>query len=283
MALKHMPAKRSPNRRLQEQEEAIQESLSRVRRPGFSNAAVLDEIDDEDLDNDDIIDQSPEPEDDEDEAPVVKAKPKRVVEAEPEAPAKRNIVKRAAMKLDPGPDPKDVPFGLNCGSCKKFVKLDDPRRDDPEWLLSMSKKKDRCPLLFATDDWDLTQVPAEQISQYIPTADRPECDKYAVDENKCSDELREVITIARERLTVDELNVFNSMAAGIEKLKAQERKMGYRIGEIVEVWEEDKVYRSKVVDFQRRAHSEVIVQTLNRPGRQVRMSIPARRATRVKE
>lgn len=278
MLRKALPKKHGEIRRMHEQEAAITESLSRVRRPGFANAAVLDSIDEDDLDDivdeDDIVDQSPEPEEEE-EKPVVKKAPK----VQAEDPAPRSVIKRASLRIDPGPDPKTVPFGLNCGSCKKFVKLDDPRRDDPEWLLAMSKKKDRCPLMFATEDYDLTTISTEELSKYIATADRPECEKFVVNDAKCSPELIEVITKAREALTLDELLVFNFMATGIEKLKASERRHGYRIGETVEVYEGDKTYKSKVIDFQRRSHMEVIVQTLNRPGKQVKMCIPARRAS----
>ena len=182
---------------------------------------------------------------------------------------------------DPGPEISEVACGFLCGSCSKFVKIDDPRRQDSQWITAQMEKKvaKRCPFLFPEE---LDVAEGKSISNYVMRADSPACDKFAISEARATPHLREVLSLVRAHLTPDELTVLQFSISHTRKLKEESVNNGYSIGQKIDVpMMQGGIPRNvkcEVIDFQRKKGAEVIVRPLVvETGIPKRLSIPALR------
>lgn len=254
--------------RTKRREAAIEDDVGSLRRRGVTSAGI-DSDEDDVLD---LIDDTPEPEEAE------------IIDEEDEEGdgivVREGCVSIQGRRIDPGPQIEDIEIRPCCGMCAKFVRIDAEERNDPEWEVRMLKRKDRCPLLFPRDQ-DLRSMDADEIAEVIPVADKDACKDFhfSVDHPRCSEALRELVESSRDNLAHGELQILTSTFSATLKLKAQEAKMGYRIGEIISVYDDNsKPCKAKVINFTKTKGREVIVTTTNRPGKQVRLAIPAKRA-----
>lgn len=185
-------------------------------------------------------------------------------------------------QIDPGPDASEVGCGFNCGSCTKFVKLDDPRRDDPDWLNEQlnRKPKSRCPFLFP-DEIEVQE--SKTVEDYIVRADTRACDHFVFDEDRASPDMQALLVLVRSKTGRNELDVIAHMVERIRNMKIDEDKYGYSIGERVRTayrnLEGDSVTLDcEVIEFQRRKGAEVIVRVIKKvKGCPARLAIAARR------
>lgn len=191
------------------------------------------------------------------------------------------------QRCDPGPSVKDVDCGFNCGSCEKFVPLNDPRREDSEWLTRQlnRKAKTRCPYLFP-EELDVPE--GKTINEYIMRADTPACEQFRFNERRASTELAAVIDAIRSKVRTGELAILQFQIESTRKLKKESASNGYELGEKVplrlQIHGVEKLVTCEVVDYQRKKGAEVIVRPItNDPGVPRRVAIAARRAVSVEE
>lgn len=186
-------------------------------------------------------------------------------------------------KVDPGPEVSEVACGFNCGSCNKFVKLDDPIRKDPEWLSSNLEKRSklRCPFLFP----DEIEVPENKsIHDFVMRADSKACDHFHFNEDRATENLTTVLNIVRAKLDRDEIDVVSHLVDRVRGMKADEDKHGYQLGEQMRIryktlGGDEVTVRCEVIEFQRKKGAEVIVRPLSKiKGVPSRLAISARRA-----
>lgn len=131
--------------------------------------------------------------------------------------------------LDPGPDAADVPFGFNCGSCSKFLALNDPRRDDPAFMESYLSSNSHCPLaLIQTVKVRDNKSPDELVRRAPDVA----CSKYKINKTRATPEFLELLEHVRGT-TRGEFDVLSAQLDGIHREKLLEDRYGYRLGEIV--------------------------------------------------
>lgn len=184
--------------------------------------------------------------------------------------------------IDAGPDVSEVPCGFNCASCTKFVKLDDPIRQDPEWLTEQVSKraKSRCPYLFP----DEIEVPENKnLNDFIVRADSRACDHIHFNEDRAPAHLTTLLKIIRTETAREELDLVAHLVDRIRGLKSEEDKHGYVLGEQMRVRYKTKDgeqnIKCEVIEFQRKKGSEVIVRPMVKiKGVPSRLAVPARRA-----
>jgi hypothetical protein len=183
--------------------------------------------------------------------------------------------------VDPGPEIEEVECGFNCGSCTKFVKLDDPIRKDPEWITTQisRKSRSRCPFLFPEE----MEVPdAKSVSDLVVRADSKACDHFAFNEDRASEHLTIALDVIRAKLNKDEIDIVSHSVDRIRGLKSEENKYGYQLGEQMRLQYGEHVLKCEVVEFQRKKGAEVIVRPLAKvKGVPNRLQISARRAVAV--
>lgn len=184
-------------------------------------------------------------------------------------------------KIDPGPEVTEVPCGFKCGSCTKFVKLDDPLRNNPEWVTRQieAKASRRCPFLFPED----IDPQGKALSDFVVRADSKACDKFDFNDERASSALLDVLNKAR-LMDSDEIDVVAFMVDRIRTQKTSEALYGYTLGERCSVKFKDveRPVKCEVIDFQRKKNAEVIVRPIEKiKGVPSRLSIPARCATAV--
>ena len=191
------------------------------------------------------------------------------------------------QKCDPGPEVTDVECGFNCGSCEKFVPLNDPRREDSEWLTRQlnRKAKTRCPYLFPEE---LDVAEGKVINDYIMRADTHACEQFRFNERRASTDLASVIELIRSKVHVGELAILQFQIESTRKLKKESASNGYELGEKVPlrlpVQGSEKLVMCEVVDYQRKKGAEVIVRPItNDPGVPRRVAIAARRVASIEE
>ena len=188
-------------------------------------------------------------------------------------------------QCDPGPAVTEVACGFNCSSCDKFVAINDPIRDDSEWLTSQvnKKAKSRCPFLFP-DELDIAED--KTINDYVMRADSKACEQFRFNEHRAGEHLRSCIDLIREHIPVDELAILQFQIEQTRKLKKESASNGYELGSKVKlrmiVRGVEKLVTFKVIDFQRKKGAEVIVRPItNDEGVPKRMAIPALRVVHV--
>jgi|ERR1035437_1332555 hypothetical protein len=183
--------------------------------------------------------------------------------------------------VDPGPEIEEVECGFNCGSCTKFVKLDDAIRKDPEWITTQISKKSRsrCPFLFPEE----MEVPdSKSVSDLVVRADSKACDHFAFNEDRASEHLTVALDVIRAKLTKDEIDIVSHSVDRIRGLKSEESKYGYQLGEQMRLQFGEHVIKCEVVEFQRKKGAEVIVRPLSKvKGVPNRLQISARKAVAV--
>ena len=249
--------KKKKKKKIHEEEEIISKKRKKIA-PVEVEEVEEDDIDDEDEDfrrvrsvsdsEDDAEDAEDEETSDEDDSD----------DSEPEPIHDLSVV-------DPGPDLNEVSCGYNCGSCTKFVKLDDPIRNDPAWITTQMERKarSRCPFLFP-DEIDIAEN--KSINDYVVCADTKACDQFHFNEDRGSEELAQALNIVR-KLQRDEIDVVSYLVERIRSLKLDEDKYGYKLGERMElrvkVKEGEAMVKCEVVDFQRKKGEEVIVRVMN--------------------
>lgn len=217
--------------------------------------AHVDDEGDEDIDSDSAVDAD----DEDDEVPV-----------------------HDLGKVDPGPELSEVACGFNCGSCMKFVKIDDPIRKDSEWLTSNLEKKSklRCPFLFP-DEIDVPEN--KSIHDFVMRADSKACDHFNFNEDRATENLTAVLNIVRAKLDRDEIDVVSHLVDRVRGMKADEDKYGYQLGEQMRIRYKTKdgevTVKCEVIEFQRKKGAEVVVRPMSKvKGVPSRLAISARRA-----
>lgn len=259
--------KKKKKKPLRDEEETVAKKKKR---------AVIEEPDDvDDVDEDpdevdiDSVDSEDEEETEEDESDVDSS----VVDEDED-----NIVDLSA--IDPGPTRVEVGCGFNCGSCRKFVAINDPVRDDPEWLSKQNMKKanNRCPFLFP-DELDVPEN--KKLADLVMKADTKACDRFDLDEDHASEALQKSLSIMRN-MTREEVDVLFHCVESVRGLKADEDKYGYALGEkmylLCETTEGPQRVHFEVIGFQRKKGAEVFVRALTKvKGLGSRQSIPARK------
>jgi hypothetical protein len=151
-------------------------------------------------------------------------------------------------KLDPGPDASDVSCGYNCASCMKFLALNDPRRDDPEFMERYLSIANHCPVALP----NIVKIPKNKtIDDIVARANTVACSKFKLNKHKASEHLVLAIDTIR-LLTKGEFDVVASSLGEISKQKALEEKYGSRIGDAVttSVSGYDGNYKGRVIGFQ---------------------------------
>lgn len=188
---------------------------------------------------------------------------------------------RDLSKIDPGPEISEVTCGFNCGSCTKFVKLDDPVRGNPEWVTKQieSKASRLCPFLFPED----IDTQGKPVSDFVVRADSKACDKFDFNDERASQTLLSVLGSVR-LMDSSEIDVLAFSVDRIRTQKTSEALYGYTLGErcAVKCKGIERPVKCEVIDFQRKKNAEVIVRPLEKvKGIPSRLSIPARCAVEV--
>lgn len=149
-------------------------------------------------------------------------------------------------KIDPGPSREDVPCGYNCGSCRKFLALNDPRRDDPEFMENYLGSNDHCPIALP----ELAKVKGKTIDEIVSRANDTACPKFKLDTRRISEEFGSLLGKIR-LLTKGEFDILAASLDTIGREKALEEKYGYRLNERVKtsVQGYDGVHSGIVVGF----------------------------------
>lgn len=175
-------------------------------------------------------------------------------------------------RVDPGPEVRDVGFALTCGSCTKFVALNDPRRRNPAqmdaWL-----QKPHCPRLVLED----IRVPVgRQAEDCVPRADMRACDRYVLNKAVAALSTDNFLGVLEDlaKLPRQEIDVMAVLLQRIYRRKTYEEKCGYSIGERLVVPYQSRKISVEVVGFQRRRGAEVLVQGVE--AKSTRFAIPAR-------
>lgn len=187
--------------------------------------------------------------------------------------------------VDPGPTREEVGCGFHCGSCRKFVAINDPIRNDPEWLTKQNAKKssNRCPFLFP-DEIDIPEN--KKLSDLVMKADTKACDRFDLDEDHASEALRKSLSIMRA-MPREEIDVLFHCVEHVRSLKSDEDKYGYSLGEQMRLPVKDlpggeQRVLFEVIGFQRKKNEEVLIRPMVKvKGLGNRHAIPARRTVEV--
>lgn len=131
--------------------------------------------------------------------------------------------------LDPGPPASDVPFGYNCGSCSKFLALNDARRDDPEFMETYLASAQHCPLAVI----QVMRIKGDKTpDELVRRANNSACGKFKIDNKRATPEFIELLAAVRGT-TRGEFDVITSQLDTIHREKTLEDRYGYRLGEII--------------------------------------------------
>jgi hypothetical protein len=170
-------------------------------------------------------------------------------------------------QLDPGPDRDSVPFGYTCGSCKNFLALNDPRRDDPDFMETYLSAREHCPVAMLEFVKLKNRDPNEVVARATSTA----CSKFSVAISRMRPELRSAMADIK-LLTKGEFDVLAVSLDAIRRQKALGEQYGMQIGEKIKTPISGREglydavvigYKGKNVLLQVRIDSHVL--TLKRP------------------
>lgn len=183
--------------------------------------------------------------------------------------------------IDPGPGIDDVPFGSNCGSCIKFLAINDVRRDDPAYMTKyLTYINQQCPACLPEVALAKERARARNhkptLADVVRKADSPACSKFVYNHERASTDLVEVMNRI-SRLHPGEFNVVASSMDDLKRIKSVEEKFGYRMGDSVPVQVRGRRMDGIVVGFdvpQRKLHLEVVLD-----GRKHRTSLKIQEAT----
>jgi len=183
--------------------------------------------------------------------------------------------------VDPGPAIDDVPFGSNCGSCVKFLAINDIRRDDPEYMAKyLAHVNQQCPACLP--ELTLQKERARRrnntltLVDVVRKADSPACTKFVYNHERASANLVEVMN-RLSRLHPGEFHVVASSMDELKRIKSVEERFGYRMGDTVPVQVRGRRMDGLVVGFdvpQRKLHLEVVLD-----GRKHRTTLRIQEAT----
>ncbi len=272
--LSKVSGKKKKKRKIEDEEKELKKvTSSRAKKREL-------EQEDEDEDDDAVLEDEILDEDDEDEDDDVTSDESDEDEDDSEGSQVEDY-----SDLDPGPDRNDVPFGDNCASCKLFVKWDDPRREDPEWLEKMDSVKHRCPKLFGPIEFDVSDADPQK---FIAQADDEACDKYSLDDEKAPEHFIDALNNVKSNFEIPEFRVLMLSAKHILRGKEMEKEMGYRYNQTVTVLlkgsSKTLEAKAKVFDFQKKKGKEVVVRGVHpETGKTFKAYIPALRAIEVQE
>lgn len=171
------------------------------------------------------------------------------IDLTPTASRSRNqsINKIDLSKIDPGPEIADVPCGFNCGSCSHFIKLDDPRRDDPQFMEDYLRLSSSCPVAIL----ELVKLKGKDVNEVLAKANSTACPKFKLNPKRASTNLKAVI----EAVRCLEKGEFDILASNMDKIardKSMEGRYGCRIGEVIKTRLQgfDHPVDAKVTGFQ---------------------------------
>lgn len=175
-------------------------------------------------------------------------------------------------KLNPGPDAADVPFGFNCGSCSKFLALNDPRRDDPEFMEGYLSSSQHCPAAVI----ELVRAKNKTPDEIVRRANDTACNKFKIATKRATSEFIELLSTVRS-VTKGEFDVLTSQLDTIQREKALEEKYGYKLGDSVKthVPGVDGVVNARVIGF--KGKNVVLVATIGQKRVTLRQPIPEAR------
>jgi len=178
--------------------------------------------------------------------------------------------------VDPGPGLDDVPYGNNCGSCAKFLALNDPRRDDPEFMdRYVAFDSLKCPAAFP--ELILEKRKHMDVESVVRRANSPACTKFAFSRERASDDLVAVMD-GLARLTRDELEVVAVSMDSLRKAKAVEERFGYRIGSTIPLYVRGRTdLTGKVLGINVSKRQLVLEAVIDGITRHVIMPIPSAR------
>jgi hypothetical protein len=129
-------------------------------------------------------------------------------------------------RLDPGPDRDSVQVGYNCGSCKKFLALNDERRDDPEYMERYLSSNHHCPVAVL----EFTRLKGKNIEDVVARANSSACSKFELDPNRARKELNDVLDSVHA-LSTGEFDILAVSLEGIKKQKTFEDKYDLKLGQ----------------------------------------------------
>lgn len=135
-------------------------------------------------------------------------------------------------QVNPGPAAADVPFGSNCGSCAKFLAINDPRRDDPDFMDRYLSGHMKCP--SSLPELILMKNKGRTVDDVVMRADTPACTKFVYEPTRASKDLVEVMN-RLAHLQRGELEVVAVSMDSLRHMKKVEARFGYRIGQIIPV------------------------------------------------
>jgi hypothetical protein len=200
------------------------------------------------------------------------------VDLAPTASNSRNqtINKVDITKIDPGPEVEDVPCGFNCGSCTHFLKLDDPRRDDPQAMEDYLRLSSSCPVAFP----ELVKLKGKDINDVVARANTTACAKFKLNVKRTSPKLRQTMEAIRS-LEKGEFDIIVANMDRISKEKAQESRYGCRIGEVIKTRVNgiEEVVDAKVTGFQGKS----VVARVVHQGRAYTVKLPIVEARVIEE
>ena len=158
----------------------------------------------------------------------------------------QSINKVDITKIDPGPEVEDVPCGFNCGSCSHFLKLNDPRRDDPQFMEDYLRLSSSCPVAIL----ELVKLKGRDINDVVARANTTACTKFKLNMNRTSPDFRRVLESVRS-LDKGEFDILVANMDKISREKAMEGRYGCKIGELIrtKVSGIDGTVQAKVTGF----------------------------------
>jgi hypothetical protein len=151
-------------------------------------------------------------------------------------------------KIDPGPEIADVPCGFNCGSCIRFLKLNDPRRNDPEFMEAYLASNERCPVALP----ELVKLKKDQIiDNQIARANTTACQKFKLSRRRCTSEFLQVMDTVK-CLDKGEFDILAASMDSMSREKSLEDRYGYKLGEVVKTQVQgiDHLVDARVTGFQ---------------------------------
>lgn len=134
--------------------------------------------------------------------------------------------------LNPGPPATAVVFGPNCGSCSSFLALNDPRRDDPAFMESYFARSSACPM--ASPELVKKKYPEKELTDCVVRATDRARRCFKVDRSRASKDLVSVLE-QMPKLSRGELDIITVLMVHMQKIKSDEERLGYRIGQSIPV------------------------------------------------
>lgn len=120
-------------------------------------------------------------------------------------------------------------------------------------------QREHCPRLTLTEQLIPKSIPLEE---YIPQADHPGCDMFALDLDRAPSSVAEVIE-QLDCLSFDEIAVVGFEVHRAFLSKKHGERFGYQIGDDFVVRKAGRPIRVRVVGFQRKSGEEVIVANIH--------------------